>query len=332
MAVPNPGGANGRLPWAALCLLAAFAAAPDAGATAAAETSPAPGWLLRQAELEVVRATGALPADTRRWQTDIGGVREVGPSRPGERRAPLVPMLMSLVLPGAGEVYLGYKRGFLQIALDAATWYGIVHNADQGRDKRDEYYAFADAHWFEEKLDAAYDVTYLDRQEPNYDYSQVVGVGTTYFGFNRYDDPETGLPLWVSKVDDRREYYENLGKWDQFVFGWDDFVDPRDFLGTTEVDIANLKDPRTSQNREIYRQLRQDSNDAYARRDRFIYLSLGMRVFSVLQVAYLEGLLFGNGGGAADGPRQLEIGRHRVDFFVEPVGFSRGVIGAAVSF
>jgi hypothetical protein len=299
-------------------------AAPDAAPPPATFSA---GWLLRQADLEVARVTGALPEDSRLWQGDIGGVS--GQPRSGrEHPAPVVPMLMSLVLPGAGEVYLGYKRGFLQMALDMASLYGAVHNADQGRQKRDEYYVFADRHWFEPKLDAAYDPNYLDRPDADFDYSQVVGRGTDYFGVTSYTD----LPLWVSVVDDRREYYENLGKWNQFVFGWDDFIDPRVFLGTSDIDIANLNDPRTSANREIYRQMRKDSNDAYARRDRFVYLSIGMRVFSVLQVAYLEGLLFGNGGGAGNEQSKLEIAGHRVDLIVEPVGLSRGVLGAAISF
>ena len=139
------------------------------------------------------------------------------------------------------------------------------------------------------------------------------------------------MPLWVSKEDDRREYYENLGKWDQFVFGWDDFEDPRDFLDDPTINIANLKDPRTSQNRETYRALRKDANDDYAKSDRFIYLNIAFRVFSVLQVAYLEGLLFGDAGEGGESA-QLEVGSHKVDFFVNPVGYTRGVMGATVSF
>ena len=312
---------------AAAAVLSTLAAAGASGSPGLTD-EVTPGWLLRQAELEVLRATGSTVPDPRHWQTDIGGSRDVVTASRPQRTAPVVPMLMSLVLPGAGEAYLGHKRGFFMMALDIASWYGVAHNADQGRKKRDEYYAFADAHWFEEKLNAAYDIHYLDHGSPNYNYTQVVGVGTEFFSVNGF----TSLPLWVSAADDRREYYENLGKWDQFVFGWDDFADPRDFLGTSTIDIANLKDPRTSANREIYRQIRQDSNDAFARRDRFIYLSLGLRVVSVLQVAYLEGLLGGGGNRHLNGPQQLELGGHRIDLIVEPVGLSRGVLAAAVSF
>lgn len=322
---------NTAMAVAALLVLAmageALAAAPASSVLSGRSERPA-SRLVNEAELTVASVTGRMPDRGDSWAVDIGGTPS-GPRLDGDQQAPLVPMLMSLVLPGAGEVYLGYKRGFLQMALDVASWYGVAHNADQGKKKRDEYYAFADEHWFLEKLDAAYDPAYLDRADANFDYAQVVGRGTDYFLVTRYTD----LPLWVSAVDDRREYYENLGKWNQFVFGWDDFVDPRIFLGTSDVDIANLNDPRVSANRETYRQMRQDSNAAFARRDRFLYLSLGMRVFSVLQVAYLEGLL--GGGGRTDGvneSRRLEVAGHPIDLIVAPVGLERGVLGAAVWF
>jgi hypothetical protein len=252
------------------------------------------------------------------------------------RRSPAIPMLMSLVVPGAGEAYLGYKRGYLQIALDAASWYGAVHYDRKGEDKKDEYFVYADAHWSEEKLDAAYDENYLDRPDANFDYSSVVGDGADYFSTAENEISNyTQLPLWVSVVEDRREYYENLGKWDQFVFGWDDYTDPRDFLDldANDIDIRNLQDPRTSAHREVYREMRQQSNDYFGNRDTFIYLSIAFRMFSVMQVAYLEGLLFGGDGGGPDAEREkIEIGGHEVDFIVEPMGYSRGVIAATVSF
>lgn len=310
-----------------------------------ASVSPAaaqePGWLLRQADLEVARLTGSVVDESTVWCSEIAGGSSLSPT---QRDVPAVPMLMSLILPGAGEVYLGHKRGFLQMALDAASWFGAANAGKKGEDMVDEYMEFADDHWFLEKFDAAYDPGYPDRPgEINFDYVSTAGFAQDYFQpRDENGAPSTSythLPLWVSASDDRREYYENLGKWDQFVFGWDDFRDPRGFIPgldpneSNDADITNLQDPRTSSHREEYRDMRKKSNDYYADRDRFIYLSMAFRVFSVLQVAYLEGLLFGGGGGdSGGGPETLRVGQHKVDFFVEPVGYSRGVIGATVSF
>ena len=85
---------------------------------------------------------------------------------------------------------------------------------------------FADAHWSVDDLVSAYNPTATD------DYRR--GLGLSYFpndDMNVATDPsmlDGVLSLWVTEEDDRREYYENLGKWDQFVFGWDDFRRPDD--------------------------------------------------------------------------------------------------------
>ena len=103
------------------------------------------GYLLRQADLEVARLTGELPAPGDEWSSggELGKTAVAGDGAD----APVIPMLMSLVLPGAGEAYLGHSRGYLQIALDAASWYGALHYDGKGEDKKDEYYAYADQHW-----------------------------------------------------------------------------------------------------------------------------------------------------------------------------------------
>jgi hypothetical protein len=298
----------------------------------------ADGWWTRQADLELASLTGTLAA------SDLGGSPEFGEtvavsSGSGGSFGKALPMLMSAVLPGAGQVYLGLKQdrrsalvwgaGFL--AADIFSWTQVVHNNERGLEKKDEYYAFADEHWNEEKLAAAYNSGY----PPGGPYDYVANLGTEYFHFLDADQSPIGgyteIPLWVSQEADRREYYENLGKWDQFVFGWDDFRDPREFLtgvNPNQPESPWLDDPRTSVNRETYRQMRRDSNDYFSKRDRFVYLSLGLRVVSVLHVAYLEGLLFGGDGGAND----LQVAGQPVQFIAQPVGLRAGVVGATVAF
>ena len=139
------------------------------------------------------------------------------------------------------------------------------------------------------------------------------------------------MPLWVSKEDDEREYYENLGKWDQFVFGWDDFRraddPPQGFDYTANPpSLEDLRQPWTSYHREEYRSMRQESNSYYEKSDRFLYVNMALRVFSVLQVAYLEGLL---GGGSSN---SLKIAGHPVTIIAEPRGLKSSRVSAVVSF
>ena len=232
-------------------------------------------------------------------------------------------MLASAVLPGAGEALLGYKRGYLMMALDIFAWTRFFHYANEGDDLSDAYYAFADAHYSDELLVRGYQPGDLDERN---------GEGAIYF-------PDVGtiadiselhqLPLYVTKEEDRREYYENLGKWDQFIFGWDDYVrasvaHPEYGYEPTRT-ISDLRQPWVSVNRETYRDMRIAANDAYKKRDRWLYVNIGLRVFSVLQTAWLNGLLGG-------GDNQMAVMGHRVDVVAVPRGSTSGTLGASVSF
>ena len=244
-------------------------------------------------------------------QGEIGGstaqAEEVRESRPSVA----LPMAMSLVLPGLGEVVTGHRRGYILMAVDIASWIGVKHYHDLGNEKRDEYYDFADLYWSEDRLRIAYDsVTNPD------------APGSFYFDVDNYLE----LPLWVSIEEDRREYYENLGKWDQFVFGWEDFSDPRNYVDLgPDYTSQDLQDPRTSALREAYRRMREDSNDQFTNRDRLLYLNMVTRVFSAFQVAYLQGALGG-------GPRsEMRVAGHPVMLIADPCGWRGGRLGVAVS-
>jgi len=274
-------------------------------------------WMLNRVDWELASLTGEL-----HQEDQSGGALVMDPeitSETTKKKSTIVPILMSVVLPGSGEVYLGYKRGYFQMALDIAIWVGVAHFNSEGKAKRDEYYQFAEDHWSEDQLSAAY---WSDH--PN---QYVAGVGLDYFTVN---DSQTGyreLPLWVSREEDEREYFENLGKWDQFVFGWDDFVRPEEldgYLGGGA--LSDLRLPGISDNREFYRSLRKESNDQFTKRDRLVYLNIAARIFSVAQVAYLQGLF---GGGQKS---ELRIAGHPVSIIAEPRGLTDTRLGLAVTY
>ena len=66
------------------------------------------------------------------------------------------PVLMSLILPGAGEVAIGYKRGYFMAAADIFAWTQVAKYDSDGEDLRTEYIAFADEHYSDSDLVLAY--------------------------------------------------------------------------------------------------------------------------------------------------------------------------------
>jgi hypothetical protein len=271
------------------------------------------GWLLERSTLDV----GTLAVGIYRQQGEVGGTRapedEVTTGGGGMSKG--IPILCSAVLPGLGEAILGHKRGYLMMAADIALWFGVKHYNDKGQEQQDQYMAYAEEHWSERKLEDAFD--------PFAEDEYIAGVGQEYYDVNHYTD----LSLWVSRADDEREYFENLGKWNQFVFGWDDFTRPEDIPGFTPTGTSrDLSNPKVSANRETYRTMRDEANDQFEKRDTLLYFNLGLRVFSVFQVAYLQGLF---GGGSK---QELQVAGHPVEIRAQPRGFHAGSLSVAISY
>ncbi len=305
---------------ALVCLLAAvpgLAQNPD---------SERMSWLLNRSGMEDLALAGQR---FEQGETGSGGggsefeVQEFESSSKKNRSG--WPVLYSLILPGAGEASMGYTRGYFMMAADIFAWTQVAKYHNEGEDLKVEYIDYADAHYTDERLVEGYDPGSTDIERS--------GEGAIYFPsvgpiFNV--DGLDALPLYVSKEDDFREYYENLGKWDQFIFGWDDYT--RASIPYSEYDYEptltrdDLQHPWVSKHRDIYREMRDASNDAYETRDRWLYVNIGLRVFSVIQSAYLAGIL---GGAPAE---ELEVAGHAVQIIAQPGGWNKGALAASVSF
>ena len=114
---------------------------------------------------------------------------------------------------------------------------------------------FLDKHWSPELLVRGYTV-FGDETDPRY------GEGQIYFpGISNIEDVSQldYIPLWISRELDVEEYAINAAKWDQFIFGWDDYM--RASVSHPEYDyeptytIEDLRQPWVSVNREHYRQI-----------------------------------------------------------------------------
>ncbi len=160
---------------------------------------------------------------------------------------PARPMLMSLIVPGLGQVY--NKSPWWKTAVFAGieiagivSWWSYTN---QAQDKRIEYQEFADEHWnlqrwWEQSPDihggdwmdiirGTHHLT-LIVDDQFYSSDTIEYLAGTY-GFNQIE--------WAKD----RDYYENIGKYDQFVAGWDDpYDDPDDDQGnwyTVEKDVGD---------------------------------------------------------------------------------------------
>ncbi|UCG50621.1 MAG: hypothetical protein JSW58_10460 [Candidatus Latescibacterota bacterium] len=189
------------------------------------------------------------------------------------KRNKYIPVLLSLLVPGAGEIYMGYyKLGVPLVAVEAVAWtgYAVYHN--KGLDSRAEYERFADEHWSYDKW--IYDhPTVRDLRDENRTFEMVDSIGrTSWSGW-------PGYHTWHSREEEKQNYYENIGKYDWFISGWEDWE---------WDDVANPDDPpRSTALRDVYRNMRKKSNDELDRAQKFIYLSLAARVVSLVETVLL---------------------------------------------
>jgi hypothetical protein len=221
----NPPVAQDVLPGDVGAYLTSSEAARLSLVDAVPSEAPAPVSVLRRPDVPVSRAldeAGAAP-----------------------RKRKYLPVLLSALVPGAGELYMGHvKRGIALMAVEAGAWSGYFYKHNQGLDTRSEYEAFADDHWDQRR--------WIDN----------------HFGVY----PQTGFTL-----EDLEQYGRDTsgsGVWPGYI----PWVPKSDDLGPGEV---------LSKSREQYRSMRVESNDQLDAAERFIYLSIAARVFSLLETTLL---------------------------------------------
>ena len=147
-------------------------------------------------------------------QDSVG--RRVFAKRPG------LSFMSSAVLPGAGQYYNGsLKRAVGFLVAEIGLWWGYSTLQGNANDKEDEYKAFADDHW-------------------NFDVW--IASGDTVGGHSITRNPITSDPVKSN------EYYENIGKYDQFNRGWEGAISREDL---------------TSERAE-YIQLQEDANNLFS--------------------------------------------------------------------
>jgi hypothetical protein len=101
--------------------------------------------------------------------------------------------LMNLAIPGAGHLYAGSKRGFVNMGLEGVAWAAYLFYHDLGKSKEKDFEGYADGHW---------------------DYNRWITNNPQYAG-----SPEDSLILYF-RDHNRQQYYEDIGKLNHYWGGW----------------------------------------------------------------------------------------------------------------
>jgi len=197
----------------------------------------------------------------------------------GEHRSIRTGFLLSLGVPGAGELYAGnpLKAGIF-LGLEAAAWSGVLIYNKKGNDGEENYREFADAHW---QFDYYYDWFVFFGDDSIYTEQLPVevvisGSDTTY------------IP------DKNHDYYEMIGKYDWFILGWEDLPNrdairdstkelPHDAEEILEVLKAHEDD---SDLRLEYMNMRKQTNDYFTTSKYFVGAVILNHILSAFDAAW----------------------------------------------
>lgn len=200
-----------------------------------------------------------------------------------------LPVLYSAIIPGLGEMTMGYwGRGIALAAVEVAVWTGYFVKHDDGINMRTQYEAFADAYWSYDKWIDDHPCPTVPPTGATLDDVEDCGKATSGSG------AWPGYIPWVSKDEDKQHYYENIGKYDWYISGWEDW-------NPAQTPYAHQTDLRTE-----YRDMRQQSNDALDDANSFVWISLAARTFSIVETAIIiHGRRENAGGGGKPAPVSL---------------------------
>ncbi|HXF48556.1 MAG TPA: hypothetical protein VNL73_03895 [Verrucomicrobiae bacterium] len=181
-----------------------------------------------------------LPLALDSAQELLPGTEEKGPKQRSVAKA----AVLSLLVPGAGQFYVGEKvRAIPFFLVDVAGWATYFGFRSQGNKRENEYRVFADQHWNPSSyfvfLDTALGISSRSDFDPtgraydsrmyNIPESEAFLRVDSGFIFSHHIPTRNGED--TSNFVRNLEYYESLGKYDQFFAGWDDLANRRSYLG-----------------------------------------------------------------------------------------------------
>lgn len=208
-------------------------------------------------ELENYKLTGNLLADSKIVLNDYNELSAVfALDDLPNKKSPALAGVMSLVLPGSGELYVGeYLKAAIFFAVEAALITVAVVNNNQGDDLTAEFEAFADEHWSVVKY-----AEYFNAHKDELGLPEGCNINITkdpnllpweqIDNWNEINFCESVFSHHLPKYGEQ-QYYELIGKYPQYSTGWDEFDPAADvFRYVPQI----MKD---------YSAMRGNANDAY---------------------------------------------------------------------
>jgi hypothetical protein len=173
-----------------------------------------------------------------------------------EYKSPRRAFLYSLIIPGWGQKYAGSTvvKPIFFLAVEATSWVFYFKNHSDGNNKTTEFQNYADEHWIE-------------------------GDSVTPESYRGWLMDTVSTPLdtgFTHQLPDTKtqQYYEMIGKYDQFRAGWDDYWDDPTKYNTS-----------MSPNRSTYMDLRKKANDLLDRADKFLIVAMANHLLSAFDAA-----------------------------------------------
>jgi hypothetical protein len=179
-----------------------------------------------------------------------------------ESKSPLKAFLYSTIIPGSGQWYTGSKfKAALFFGVEALTWTGHIVYNNKGNKWTEDFELFANTYWSQDRYE-----DFLYRNWGVRDDDSVYGAIGLRFTHHL---PDTKT----------QQYFEMIGKYDQFVFGWND-VD----TVLTPPDSNNYT-VAYSANRMHYENMRHKANQMFDRATASLIVTMANHLISGIDAA-----------------------------------------------
>ncbi len=197
-----------------------------------------------------------------------------------KKKSAALAMVASAVIPGVGAVYGDYTSwtGYASFLVEVALWVGYSHFQNEGLKKESDYEDYADI-WY-------------SPTEYIYARDNIIAISDT----DIYDTDHFRLQY----EEKNQHYYEDIGKYNKYVFGWKDWYlkygDGDNHTYDWEFDndgkwIGNFPTDGTSDGqydapyssyRAKYIEMRKDAEDSYTKADYFTWGVLFNHIAAIL--------------------------------------------------